>query len=297
MKLLITSAWKVNQSDLKKLKENGFIIFFSEDNIKLYGVDPASIDCIVCNSFFCFNDIALFKSLKTIQLTSSGIDRVPIDYINENGIKLFNARGVYSIPISEYVVGNLLSFYKKNTIFAKQQENREWNKIRNLDELYQKKIAILGCGSIGTEIAKRLFGFGCDVVGFDKIVREDDWFAKILSIKKLKQEIAGFDVLILCLPLTDETRHFINSELLSLLKQNSILINVSRGQIINEDDLINCLLSKKIYAILDVFENEPLNKDSILWELDNVLLTPHISFASVKNDIRLSEVIVSNLLG
>lgn len=294
-KLLLTGAFKYNQEQLSNLEHLGYEIVFVQDERKTLNIDVSDIDAVVCNSLFIYNDIKEFKNLRTIQLTSAGLDRVPLDYINEKGIQLFNARGVYSIPMAEWAILKILEIYKKSRIFYKNQEQHKWEKQRELLELTDKTAAIIGYGNVGTEIAKRLKAFGTNVISVDRRIKEDEYANESVLIDNLDVALVKSDIIILTLPLTDETKHLINEEKIKVMKDNAVLINVSRGGIIDEIALIESLNKDKFLGLaLDVFEEEPLNA-SPLWDCENVIITPHNSFVSDKVNERLFKLMIENL--
>lgn len=294
-KLLLTGAFKYSQEKLNKLESLGFKIIFVQDESKTLNFEVSDIDAVVCNNLFVYNDIKEFKNLRTIQLTSAGLDRVPLEYINENGIQLFNARGVYSIPMAEWAILKILEIYKKTRVFYKSQEKHKWEKQRALLELTDKTAAIIGYGSVGMEIAKRLNTFGVNVISVDRQLREDEYLNESILIDDLDDALVKSDIIVLTLPLTDETKHLINEEKIKVMKDDAVLINVSRGGIIDETALIESLKKDKFLGIaLDVFEEEPLS-ESPLWDFENVIITPHNSFVSDKVNERLFELMVENL--
>ena len=293
--LLLTGAFKYNQEQLNKLENLGYEIVFIQDERKALSIDVSYIDAVVCNSLFLYNNIEWFKNLRTIQLTSAGLDRVPLEYIKEKGIELFNARGVYSIPMAEWAILKILEIYKKSRVFYKNQEQYKWEKQRDLLELTDKTAAIIGYGSVGTEIAKRLKAFGVKVIGVGRSEVESEYLNEYLLIDDLEAVLVKSDIVILTLPLTDDTRHLIDKDKISIMKDNTLLINVSRGGIIDETELIKSLREDKFLGIaLDVFEEEPLVK-SPLWDFENVIITPHNSFVSDKVNERLFELMIENL--
>ena len=180
----------------------------------------------------------------------------------------------------------------KNTLSTTDLEKMAWNKLRDLQELFDKRVLIIGCGSVGTECAKRFKAFGCEVVGVDVIPRMDENYSCMVGLEMLDEQLADADVIVLTLPLTYETRGLIDGKRLSLIKKNGILVNIARGAIINQ----KALEEWEGIAILDVFEDEPLNRSSSLWKAENFLLTPHNSFVGEYNINRLNKVIINNLM-
>ncbi len=295
MKILLTGAFNFSDDQLNKIKSLGHEVIFIQDERKTLNIDVSDIDAVVCNSLFLHNDIKEFKNLRTIQLTSAGFDRVPLDYINKKGIQLFNARGVYSIPMAEWAVLKTLEIYKKSRVFYKNQELHKWEKQRELLELTDKTAAIIGYGNVGKEIAKRLKAFGVTVISVDRQVKEDEYVNESILIDNLDVALVKSDIIVITLPLTDDTKHLINEEKINVMKDSTVLINLSRGGIIDETDLIEFLNKDKFLGVaLDVFKEEPL-KESPLWDFEQVIITPHNSFVSDKVKERLFELIIENL--
>ena len=294
MNILITGAIILNENFKKNIIElNNNIIFQQNEKDELL-CDYSWVEGVICNSLFLYHDITKFKNLKYIQLTSAGYDRVPLDYINKNNITIYNAKGVYSIPMAEFVISSVLQIYKQNRFFNDNQKKHIWEKNRNLLELFGKNVCILGCGNVGTECAKRFKAFECNVYGVDINIYQNKYFDEIINIKSLNEILPKGDIVVLTLPLTSLTKHLFDKNMFNLMKENAILINISRGAIINTDDLIN--YSSKLNAIiLDVFEEEPLNENSPLWNMSNVIITPHNSFVGENNNARLYKLILNNL--
>lgn len=299
MKTLITGALKCSEEQIQKLGQLGLEIQFLQDETKKIDANKLNdIEFIVCNSFFLYNDIRQFKELKYIQVTSAGLDRLPLEYIKEKNIKVFNAKGVYSIPMAEWTILKILEIYKHSKEFYKNQEEHIWKKDRNILELDGKTATILGYGNVGSEIAKKLKAFGVKIqaVGKKEKCDKDCYIDKYYESKQMIESIKNADIVITTLPLNEETEGLIDKKYFENMKNKSIFINISRGQIINENDLIEFIKRNKFMGvILDVFENEPLNKESLLWDMDNVIITPHNSFVSEKNGERIFELILDNI--
>jgi len=297
MNILITEALKLTKLQINELEKLGHKVFYIENELSILDLDVSIFDAVICNSLFIHNDIRKFLNLKYIQITSSGYDRVPIDYINEKGIIIHNARGVYSIPMAEWTILKILEIYKNNKIFHLNQMEHKWLKQRNLFELNGKTILILGFGSVGEEIAIRLKSFGTKIIASD--IRKIDSYLvdNYFHINLLYDNIIKADIVIITLPLTEETYHLFDFKLIKSMKNKSVLVNLSRGSVINEKDLIKAIKMDKFLGVaLDVFEEEPLKEISQLWSFDNVYITPHNSFVSEKNNDRLFNLIYKNLL-
>ncbi|MBQ9414566.1 MAG: D-2-hydroxyacid dehydrogenase [Clostridia bacterium] len=272
------------------------IVFVQDERIPLLeqGIDPAVFDGVIGNGLFLYTPIELFTSLRYIQLTSAGVDRVPLDYVEAHGIELHNAGGVYSIPMAEFALGGVLQLLKQSRAFACQQARHEWIKHRRLPELAGKTVCIVGCGRVGTACAKRFFAMDCRVIGVDVVPVKKEPYEEIVEIVRLDDMLSQADIVVLTVPLTDETRRLMDADKLALLKNTAVLVNIARGGVVDTEALID-RLPQLGGAVLDVFEEEPLPKASPLWELENVILTPHNSFEGEHNADRLAAVIRENM--
>lgn len=295
MRILVTGAWSGGRRALADMKNMGHEVVFMQNEKDELPCAYDWLEGIICNGLFLHHDIEKFTSLKYIQLTSAGYDRVPMKYIKEHNIEIHNAKGVYSVPMAEFAVGGVLQLYKQSQLFYENQKQRKWEKHRGLLELYGKTVLILGCGSVGTECAERFSAFGCEVIGIDVQPREDECYKVILPLSELDEALSEADILILTLPLTEETRHLIDENRLSLMKPGAVLLNISRGAVVDEKALIEALQTNLGGAALDVFEEEPLKEDSPLWNMENVIVTPHNSFVGSGNEERLNTLILKNV--
>lgn len=296
MNLLITGAFTCTDEQIKHIKSLGHDVVFMQYEKDELPCDHSWVEGIIGNGIFLHHPIEKFSSLRFIQLTSAGFDRVPMDYIKKNNISIYNARGVYSIPMAEFALSGVLHLYKNLDFFSTNQKNHLWQKQRDIKELSGKNVLIVGAGNVGYECAKRFKLMGCKVYGIDLFPNHSDAFEKILPMSELDVLLSKADIVILTLPLTDDTKNLFNAKKFSKMKDGSLLVNISRGAVVNTDDLILALESKLEGAVLDVFENEPLDENSPLWDFENVIITPHNSFIGEGNNKRLYEVVVSNLI-
>ena len=295
-KLLITGALGYNSSFFDELKRSGYEILFVKDERGDIPPEAYEAETIICNGLFLHHGIEKFENLKLVQLTSAGFDRVPMEYAAEHGIAVYNARGVYGIPMAEFVISGILELYKQSRFFYKNQQKREWVKHRGLFEIYGKRAVIVGAGNIGGECARRLSAFGASVVGVDLYPREDADYKRISPLSEIDGELAVADIVILTLPLTEETRGLFDKALISKIKRGAVIANIARGAVIDTAALISALEDGHLGgAVLDVFDQEPLGEDSPLWEMENVILTPHNSFVGDGNEKRLLRIIEENL--
>lgn len=295
MNLLVTGAWSCTREQLKCLEEQGHTIFFLQQEQEPLPLAYEDVEGVICNGLFLHHPIEKFKSLCYIQLTSAGFDRVPMDYVNANHIRIFNARGVYSVPMAEFAIFGVMQLYKQGRFFSEKQKNRKWEKHRGLIELFGKTVCIVGCGSVGSACAERFSAVGCAVFGVDLFPREDTRYRKIYPLSALNDVLGNADIVVLTLPLSAETWHLIGREVFEKMKNGSVLVNIARGAIVDTEALTEALKNKLFGAVLDVFEEEPLSEDSPFWNMENVVITPHNSFVGEGNGNRLFELIKENL--
>lgn len=294
MKALLT--YKYSEEEMDKLKNLGYqLVYKSEKDIKI-SEEIKDVDVMVCFNPFEKIDIDQFPNLKWIQLGSAGINQVPEDKVLNRNITLTNNRGGFSIPIAEWIVLKILEMIKNTKEFHYLQESKTWKMDTSLLELYGKTIGFIGTGSIAQEAAKRLENFGVNLIGFNFSGKEAKYFHDSFNVNEIKDHISKCDFLIVAAPYTEETHHLLNEDLFRSMKDGSYLVNIARGSIIDENALINNLRSGKIKkAALDVFEVEPLPKDSPLWKMDNVIFSPHNSWGSEMILQRRFELVYKNM--
>lgn len=294
MNLLVTGAWNIEKKDIHTLEQMGHsVVIMKQEKDEL----PCSyhwVEGTVCNGLFLSHPIRKFENLKYIQLTSAGFDRAPIGFVREHGIEIHNAGNAYSVPMAEFVVAKVLQVYKRSSFFAENQKGHRWVKHRGLLELDGKTVGIVGCGSVGAECAKRFSVFGCKVIGINRTMKKNNDFWKIVGMGELDHVLSELDILVLALPLTEETRYMMNARRFGKLKNGAVFVNIARGALVDSEALTQNLW-KLGGVILDVFEEEPLDEKNLLWDAGNVLITPHNSFAGENNQRRLSDIIMNNL--
>ena len=295
MNLLITGAFSCTEEQINEIKKLGHEVVFMQYEKDELPCEYSWVQGIIGNGIFLFHPIEKFTSLKFIQLTSAGFDRVPMDYVKEKEIRIFNARGVYSIPMAEFALCGVLALYKKMDFFLQNQKEHRWDKHRGVLELYSKNVLVVGAGNVGQECAKRFTAMGCTVYGADIYPVQSEAFIEVLPMTELDNLLAEADVVILTLPLTDETRYLFNKSKFEKMKNGAVLVNISRGAVVNTNDLIDALNQNLGGAVLDVFETEPLDSQSQLWDIENVIITPHNSFVGEGNSKRLFGIVLKNL--
>jgi len=190
--LLVTGAWREAKAYIEELEAMGHCVIFQQQESEPLACPAQEVEGVICNGLFLYHPIEKFTSLRYIQLTSAGYDRVPLDTIRERGIELHNAADVYSTPMAEFALGGVLQLYKRFDTFRSNQRQHHWEKQRNLLELSGKTVCIVGCGNVGKACAKRFAAFDTRVIGVTAHPRSIDWF----------EDICGLDEL-LDLPLSD----------------------------------------------------------------------------------------------
>jgi D-3-phosphoglycerate dehydrogenase / 2-oxoglutarate reductase len=242
-------------------------------------------------------------SLKFIGRAGAGLDNLDMDFIKSKDITILHAAAGNRDAVGEFTVGLLLSVLRN--IPKANSEVREfvWEREGNRgDELMGKTVAIIGYGNMGKSFAKRLAGFGCKILAFDKYKR--DFSDSTCAEAKMEQIFAEADVLSLHIPLTGETRNLVNAEYISHFHKNIVLINTARGEIVPLKDLAEAIQSGKIRgAGLDVLENEKLQTLSstqlqyfnLLKAKHNVIFTPHIAGWTFESHEKINVALVDQI--
>ena len=294
MNLLVTGAWSDGKNCIAELEAMGHTVTFMQYEKDELPCSYEWVEGVICNGLFLTHPIEQFTNLRYIQLTSAGFDRVDMDYVKSHGIEIHNARGVYSIPMAEFAICGVLQLYKQAAFFRENQKQHLWEKHRGLLELAGKNVLIVGCGSVGNECAKRFKAFDCKVTGVDLFPREDSLYIEMLPLDKLDNALKQADIVVLTLPLTEQTNYLIDNSKLSLMKDGATLVNIARGAIVDTNALLNHI-DRFTGVVLDVFEKEPLNENSPLWDKPNIILTPHNSFVGEGNGGRIDKLILKEL--
>ena len=296
MNLLIAGNCPLSNENCEYLRKLGYAITFSEREDCLTIENANQYDVVICNYLFARHDIHSFTKLKAVQLLSTGLDRIPMDYVLAKNITVWNAQGVYSIPIAEFTVMAVLDLYKHSDFFYDNQQEHRWLKCRNIDELSDKTVCILGTGHIGTEMAKKFSVFAKKIIGLNRHKRQVPYFTEIRDSNNIKATLNDSDVVIITLPLQEDTYHMFNAELLNAMKGDAVLVNVGRGAVIDEIALQDALLNGKFRGvILDVFEHEPLPENHWAWNVERIRIIPHNTFESKKNSERINKQVMNNL--
>jgi len=247
------------------------------------------LDVLACYRMSPESFTHISTSLHWIHFGAAGIEHSLFPELLKSDIAITNARGIHAGPVSEFVLGTILYFAKRFQDFQQfktDQQWKQWDIAKRMVQLSGKTAGIIGYGRIGKAVAKRLTAMGMNIIALQRNLENKN----ILSPKQLNELLTQSDFVVITCPLTPETRGWIDDFALSQMKSTAYLINVSRGAIVNEEALIESLKSGGIAgAALDVFSTEPLSENSPFFELDNVLLSPHVSgnFPEYQHDVAI----------
>ncbi len=285
---------KVDQKGLSFLKENEFKVIeiesFEIQNLKEQLKD---VDGILLRTTKLDKEILEHcDNLKIISRHGVGYDNVDLDFLNDNKIALCITSTSNAVSVAEHVLSFFIYLTKKLSLsdsLVKEGNFEKRSELPNFFELYKKKVLIIGFGRIGKEVAKRCLGFDMEIYVYDPFLDNEIIIRnQCIPIEK-NQGLAIADFITIHLPLNRDTKNFISQTELNLMRKNSILVNTSRGGIVNENDLCIALDSKKIQgAGMDVFVSEPPESNHPFFKLDNILLTPHNAALTLECRERMS---------
>lgn len=235
------------------------------------------------------------KNLKWIHGLSAGVEGVTETSIADiSGLRLTNAKGIHGIPISETVMGYLVSTMRMLPAVRENQKKHEWIRLIP-EEMFGKTVAILGIGSIGQAIAKRCKAFDMTVLGVKRSPAELPCVDEVLTEDRMDEAIARADIVVMVLPATGATHKIFGAEKFALMKEGALFVNVGRGQTVDTDALTEALATGHLGgAMLDALDPEPLPGDHPLWDMDNVVISPHMSAQSMLYMDRAFEVFADN---
>ncbi|GAB3457395.1 D-2-hydroxyacid dehydrogenase [Actinophytocola sediminis] len=222
--------------------------------------------------------IAASDSVRWVHAASAGVNHLLSDSVKVSDVVITNSRGVFDEPMAEYVLALVLAFAKDLPTTIRLQHERQWRH-RETESLGGRRALVAGTGPIGRAIGRKLAAVGLHVTGIGRTPRaEDPDLGSVLAMDQLPDALAPADYVVLAAPLTDGTRGMIDAAALRAMKPTARLINVGRGPLVEQDDLVAALRAGEIAgAALDVFANEPLPTDSPLWTTANVIVSPHMS--------------------
>ena len=295
MKVLIADA--INEKGIENLKEVAEVVVDTSITPEELANTIHEYDGIVVRSRTKLTADLIKKAdnMKIIARAGVGVDNIDLNAATEKGIMVVNSPESTSITVAEHTMGLLLTMARKLSIADKSVKEGKWEKKKFMGvELRNKTLGVIGMGRIGSQVVNRCKAFEMDAMAYDPYLPEE--VAKQMGVKltDLDTVLKNADFITIHVPLTPETKHLISTEQFEIMKDSAFITNCARGGIIDEDALYDALTNNKIGgAALDVYEEEPPAEDSKLFELDNIVLTPHIA-ASTKEAQRDAAIIVAD---
>lgn len=247
--------------------------------------------------FFCSKallDAAV--NLKWVQAISAGVEHIDLETLAKRKIPLTSGRGIHKIYMAEFAIAAMINLACGLPAMFRNQMTKKWDRRVPRGEINGAVAGILGLGAIGRETAKKASLMGMRVIGVKRKVQPVEYVDEVYGPEEMAELFKKSDYIINLLPGTRDTHKLIDKNYFDLMKKSACFINIGRGRTVNEPDLIEALKNGTIRAMVsDVFYTEPLPKESPLWDLENVILTPHVSGVSPKYLERAMEIINHNL--
>jgi len=270
-----------------------------QDDIDRISAALYSFDVFETHGRAFFSAVRKAPNLRWLHTFSAGVDHPIFAEMLARGMRLSTSAGTTAVPIAQSAITGLLMLARGFPSWLAAQRRHEWMRLRSAnqpDDLAGQAICVLGLGSIGKEIARLAQALGMHVIGVRRGPRQaDDPVAELHTPGALPEILPRCRWLAIACPLTPETRGMIGADALALLPQGACLINIARGEIVDETAMLTALTSGKLGgAYLDAFQKEPLAADAPFWDLPNVIVTPHSSGASSGNAARVLELFVRN---
>jgi len=253
-------------------------------------------DIVLTNKVIIDKEVIDNTNLKMIQVLATGMNNVDVEYAKQKGIIVKNVTGYSTKSVAQLTFAMVLNIMNKISYFdnyskTNYSQSDIFTHIVNFEELNGKTWGIIGLGTIGKEVGKIAKAFGCEVVYYSTTGKNDNNEYKRVSL----DEVLKSKIISIHSPLNENTKNLLNKDNLSLIPKNSILINMGRGGIVNEEDLANIIDKNGFYAGFDVFSVEPISKDNPLLKIKNIILTPHIAWASKEARNKLIQLAYQNI--
>lgn len=305
--MLVAVNLTSNPARLKKLHEQIKSRLGAEmDKIEL-SLDPAHFDEAIIEAEaiaayrFSAGQFLRCHKLRWLHFGAAGIEKSLSPELVRSEVMVTNARGIHGDRMAEFVLGAILFFANRFDLAARGQVEKKWRRkeiIKGRSPLAGKTAGILGMGAVGTEIAKWCAAVGLQVIGLRRRpnLPMPEHVAEIFLPAQIDEFLGRADFVVLALPFTAETRGLLSAERLRAMKPSAYFINIGRGELVDEQTLLDMLQERKIAgAVLDVFQTEPLPEDHPFWQLENVFVTPHISGNFAEYVDRVGEQFAENL--
>ena len=280
-----------NFPEIKKKIE--IFVDWDEDNFK---TSMANSDILVAWNFSTTNLKKVAPNLKWIHIISAGIEHLhPLDWMTD-GLILTNSSGAHIKKAGEYGLMSVLMLQNHMTKIITNQKNNSFVSLFS-NPIFGKTVVLVGTGNLGASMAKLVAPLGANIIGVNKRGRMAEGCSKVISIDKIDTVLPDADFLYLAVPETPETKNIISKERLDMLKPTCGIVNIGRQSVMDYDALCKKLSNNEIAgAILDVFTHEPIEKNSKLWNIPNLVITPHISSDDNGNYVKLTlDIFIKNL--
>ncbi len=269
-----------------------------DPTVVVVGDDPnelADCDALVT---FAHRDSFLDSDLEWIHSVQAGFDRFPLDEFEDAGLILTNSTGIHGTSVGETVLGTMLQLARRLHVYTRQQADHEWSR-PDWNEpftLQGESLCVVGLGTLGQGIAKRADAIGMHVTGVRRSAKSVPHVRTVYAADHLHEAVSNARFVALATPLTDATTGLMGEAEFDAMRDDAYFINVARGRCADQDALVSALQNADIAgAALDVFEAEPLPEDSPLWDMDDVIVTPHASAAEVDYYNHIAELVRENV--
>lgn len=288
-RMLVAVSLTSNPVRLKKLRHQIEARLGDAVNKIGLSLDPAKFNDqlaeaeVIAAYHFTAEQLAQCRKLRWLHIGAAGIEKSLSPELVNSSVVVTNARGIHGDRMAEFVLGGILFLANRFDIAVRSQFEKKWRQkemIKGRLAVAGKTVGIAGVGAIGTEIAKWCSALGMHVIGLrrDATLPKPEYVSEIFSNQQTVEFLQRSDFVVLALPLTAETRGWLSAERLAAMKAGAHLINIGRGDLVDEAALVERLRGRKLAgAVLDVFQTEPLPEDHPFWHMNNVLVTPHIS--------------------
>ena len=264
------------------------------------GDDAAAVEPAACDAFVTFTHQPhlLEADPVWIHTTQAGVDGFPLEAYESRGVVLTNSTGLHGDSVGDTTVGLLLMLARRLHEFVANQRERVWQ-FPEWDAAFTlpgERVCVVGLGTVGSAVARRCAALGMDVVGVRRSSEPVDGVGRLYAPSELGTAVEDARFVVLCVPLTDETRGLIGERELDRMPEESYLVNVARGAVVDEDALVDALRAGAVAgAALDVFETEPLPDDSPFWGMEDVIVTPHAAVANREFYRGIADLVRGNL--
>ncbi len=238
------------------------------------------------------------QKLRWVQSIGVGFETMLYSEMIESDVIITNTAGAFDTAMAEHALALILGFTRGIASHERTRKERKWDRFQSpISQIEGKTACILGLGTIGRNIASRLTALGVRIIAVDaQVTVPPEGVARVVTADGMLDALAEADIVAVAFPLTDRTRGIVNAACFDRMKETAFLVNIARGPIVNEADLTEALRSGKIAgAGLDVFEEEPLPESSPLWDMPNVLITPHMAGYSPEGRLHMQQIFCENL--